>query len=81
MSFRARWKVSAAVVVALLPVLAGCGSGGGGSSANKQLTIAVVPKAVGFDYWTHVKDGAEHGRDPQKSRTFMAAERGSQSES
>jgi ribose transport system substrate-binding protein len=58
MSFRARWTVPAAVVAVLLPVLAGCGSGGG-SSASKELTIAVVPKAVGFDYWTHVKDGAE----------------------
>jgi ribose transport system substrate-binding protein len=40
----------------------GGGSGGGGgssSSASKPLTIGVIPKAVGFDYWTHVKAGAE----------------------
>jgi ribose transport system substrate-binding protein len=44
-----------------------CGGGGGGpsggagasSAAGTPLAIAVVPKAVGFDYWTHVQDGAQ----------------------
>ncbi|WP_194165036.1 ABC transporter substrate-binding protein [Pseudactinotalea sp. HY160] len=57
-----------------LLVLAACGSGSNtespspGASAGESpsaeessgtLQIAVVPKAVGFDYWTHVKAGAE----------------------
>jgi len=29
------------------------------SSAGKALTIAVVPKAIGFDFWTHVEAGAK----------------------
>ncbi len=28
------------------------------SAAAKALTLAVVPKAIGFDYWTHVQAGA-----------------------
>ncbi|HWG64409.1 MAG TPA: substrate-binding domain-containing protein [Streptosporangiaceae bacterium] len=48
---------------AALPLLgiAACGTSGssGASSANKALTIAVVPKAIGFDYWTHVEAGAK----------------------
>jgi ribose transport system substrate-binding protein len=50
---------------AALPLLgmAACGSGAStpssGGSASKALTIAVVPKAVGFDYWTHVEAGAK----------------------
>ena len=29
------------------------------AGGSKTLQIAVVPKAIGFDYWTHVKAGAE----------------------
>lgn len=45
--------------------ISACGGGGpsGGagasSAATKPLTIAVIPKAVGFDYWTHVQAGAQ----------------------
>jgi ribose transport system substrate-binding protein len=61
-----RYTSVAALIAVLLLVTAGCGSGTGGggsggssSSAGKQLNIAVVPKAVGFDYWTHVQAGAQ----------------------
>jgi ribose transport system substrate-binding protein len=52
--------------VAALPLLgmAACSSStstvssGSAASAAKPLTLAVVPKAIGFDYWTHVQAGA-----------------------
>lgn len=56
-------------VAATVPLLgiAACSSGSGSStsstssasSSGKALTLAVVPKAVGFDYWTHVQAGAK----------------------
>ncbi|WP_162529200.1 ABC transporter substrate-binding protein [Segeticoccus rhizosphaerae] len=37
----------------------GAGGAAGAASAGKKLNVAVIPKAVGFDYWTHVKAGAQ----------------------
>ena len=57
-----------AVGAALALAVAGCGSvkepsgGGGGDTAQKKtgaLRLAVVPKAVGFDFWNQVKTGAQ----------------------
>ncbi|MGH3436586.1 MAG: ABC transporter substrate-binding protein [Sciscionella sp.] len=67
MKSKVRYAAVGAMVAVPMLVIAGCGSGSGGggggggssSSAAKPLTIGVVPKAVGFDYWTHVKAGAE----------------------
>ena len=57
--------LSAAAALPLLGIAA-CGSSGtsgtssgGSGSASKALTLAVVPKAIGFDYWTHVQAGAK----------------------
>jgi len=58
-----RWPLAAAATLAL--AAAGCGEvrdeGGGGSTEQKSgsLRIAVVPKAVGFDFWSQVKTGAD----------------------
>ena len=62
------------VVAALLALaVAGCGkvkeTGGGGGGAEKksgELRLAVVPKAVGFDFWNQVKTGAECAASKQK---------------
>ena len=37
--------------------VSGCGGGGSGGEAKYQ--IAVVPKSVGFNFWTRVKQGAQ----------------------
>ena len=37
--------------------VSGCGEGGSGGEAKYQ--IAVVPKSVGFNFWTRVKQGAQ----------------------
>jgi len=44
---------------ALLLALAGCSRQGEAPQAKPTLTIAVVPKAVAFDFWLSVKAGAE----------------------
>lgn len=56
--------ISLAVLVAV--ALAGCAevrqSGGGGGEGTGQegpIRLAVVPKAVGFDFWATVRDGAQ----------------------
>jgi ribose transport system substrate-binding protein len=56
--------ITAAALVAL--AAAGCGEvnepsggGGGGEAKTGPLRLAVVPKAVGFDFWEQVKTGAE----------------------
>lgn len=36
----------------------GAASASAATAAAKPLTLAVVPKAIGFDYWTHVQAGA-----------------------
>jgi ribose transport system substrate-binding protein len=61
---RGRLRLLAAVAVLPLLGIAACSSGtsgssGTGGSASKALTLAVVPKAIGFDYWTHVEAGAK----------------------
>jgi ribose transport system substrate-binding protein len=59
----------------LAVVVAGCGSvhesggGGGGGGTEKKsgpLRLAVVPKAVGFDFWNQVKTGAQCAASKQK---------------
>ena len=62
---RGRLRLLAAVAAVALLGIAACSSSSStskppsaASSAGKALTLAVVPKAVGFDFWTHVKDGA-----------------------
>jgi len=60
----------------LTVVVAGCGSvhesggGGGGSGGTEKksgpLRLAVVPKAVGFDFWNQVKTGAQCAASKQK---------------
>jgi ribose transport system substrate-binding protein len=59
-----RWLPAAAAALAL--AAAGCGEvrdegGGGGSEEQKSgpVRLAVVPKAVGFDFWSQVKTGAD----------------------
>lgn len=62
-----RGKLRLVAAAAALPLLgmAACSSGAstpssaGSASTSKALTIAVVPKAIGFDYWTHVQAGAK----------------------
>jgi len=65
---RATLRLLAAAAVPPLLVIAACSStstGNGGSTASgsasssgQTLTFAVVPKSLGFDYWTHLHDGA-----------------------
>ena len=60
---KGRVRLLAAVTVLPLLGIAACSSStttispSSASSASK-LTLAVVPKAIGFDYWTHVQAGA-----------------------
>lgn len=65
---RVRLSVALACAAAVLLLTSGCGaltvqgSGAGGEvtvKASGPLTLAVVPKAVGFDFWTSVRNGAE----------------------
>lgn len=65
---RVRLSVALACAAAVLLLTSGCGaltvqgSGAGGEvtvKASGPLTLAVVPKAVGFDFWTSVRHGAE----------------------
>ncbi|QBD76370.1 LacI family transcriptional regulator [Ktedonosporobacter rubrisoli] len=50
---------------------AGTGSGNGGNAANGPIKIAVVPKAVGFDYWEQVHKGATCAASKQKNVTMQ----------
>src|SRR5699024_2957754 len=75
MSRRGRTAAGAVALSALLALVAACGNGSTASgsaesssaatessssgSGGSTLQIAVVPKAIGFDYWTHVKAGAQ----------------------
>lgn len=68
-------RLFAAAALALPLALAACGgsspssssgasgatgaAGGAATGSGKALSIAVIPKAVGFDYWTHVESGAK----------------------
>lgn len=53
------------VVAIVLVVVAGCGGLGGDSDPvgtqkkSGPITLAVVPKAVGFEFWKQVRLGAE----------------------
>jgi ribose transport system substrate-binding protein len=69
-----------AVAAAVLALLVGaCGEvrdqGGGGSGAGEKkegpLRLAVVPKAVGFDFWEQVKTGAECAASKQDEVTVQ----------
>jgi ribose transport system substrate-binding protein len=59
---RRRLPVLAAVAALPLLGIAACSSSSSTVSSaagtSKPLTLAVVPKAIGFDYWTHVQAGA-----------------------
>jgi ribose transport system substrate-binding protein len=62
-------RILAAMAAAALIAVPACGEiresgggGGGGGEATKKegpIRIAVVPKAVGFDFWETVREGAE----------------------
>ncbi len=63
---RGRLRLLAAVAALPLLGIAACSSSSSTSTpssaaspAGKALTIAVVPKAIGFDFWTHVEAGAK----------------------
>jgi ribose transport system substrate-binding protein len=65
---RVRLSAALGCAAAVLLLTSGCGaltvqgSGAGGEvtvKASGPLTLAVVPKAVGFDFWTSVRNGAE----------------------
>ncbi len=69
---RSRRLYAAAALALPLALAAGCNSGSSGGSTGATgaaggaatgtghaLNIAVIPKAVGFDYWTHVESGAK----------------------
>jgi ribose transport system substrate-binding protein len=76
---RARtWTVLALAIC--LAVVAGCGgpsgtnnpeSGGVARKPTGPITLAVVPKAVGFDFWRQVRDGAECAASRQKDVTVQ----------
>lgn len=62
-----KWVLTVTVAAALSLVLASCGaqvreSGGGGTGGGGQqgpIDLAVVPQAVGFEYWTFLRKGAQ----------------------
>ena len=65
---RIRLSAALASAAAVILLTSGCGgvtvpgSGAGGDpkvKASGPLTLAVVPKAVGFDFWDNVRKGAE----------------------
>jgi ribose transport system substrate-binding protein len=65
---RVRFSAALAWTVAVILLSSGCGgvtvqgSGAGGEAKVKTsgpITLAVVPKAVGFDFWNSVRKGAE----------------------
>ena len=70
---------SALTAAALVTGLAACGEvrgsdekeSGGGAAEKKEgpLQVAVVPKAVGFDFWEQVRKGAECAASKQKDVT------------
>lgn len=55
------------VVLALATFVTACGGGGGGGGGAKPLKIAVVPKAIGFDFWNSVRKGADCAASKQQS--------------
>lgn len=63
------------VFAIVLAVVAGCGGPGGKAkpSVTKSgpITLAVVPKAVGFDFWKQVRLGAECAASRQKDVTVQ----------
>lgn len=69
-----RLVLSAALIVALA-LVAACGaevreSGGGkegGGDEDQQIRLAVVPKAIGFDFWEQVRIGAECAAETAES--------------
>src|SRR5829696_8223611 len=67
-----RRHVLAVLLAASVTLVAACGAqvresggggesqgGGGGKGANAPVQLAVVPKAIGFDFWEQVRLGAE----------------------
>lgn len=65
---RVRISATLACAVAVIALASGCsavtgpGSGAGGKTKVKPsgpITLAVVPKAVGFDFWDNVRKGAQ----------------------
>jgi ribose transport system substrate-binding protein len=67
-AMRFKLSVSVACVAAVIVLASGCsavnvpGSGASGGpkvKASGPLTLAVVPKAVGFDFWDSVRKGAQ----------------------
>ncbi len=67
-----RKRISTAAAVAALAItLAACGAevresgggDGGGGGQDGSVQLAVVPKAVGFDFWATVRSGAECAAD------------------
>lgn len=57
-------KVLSATCVAVSMIATGCSVGvhqqsGGGTQAEGPIKIAVVPKAIGFDFWENVRVGAQ----------------------
>ena len=64
-------KVLTATCVLLTLAATGCSVGvreqtGGGQQAGGPIKIAVVPKAIGFDFWEKVRVGAQCAGDKQK---------------
>jgi ribose transport system substrate-binding protein len=71
-------RLALTLAAALALAVAGCGEvrdsggeqeGGGASTPAKktgELRLAVVPKAVGFDFWNQVKEGAQCAASKQK---------------
>src|SRR5215203_2772219 len=67
-----RRHVLAVLLAASVTLVAACGAqvresggggesqgGGGGQGENAPVQLAVVPKAIGFDFWEQVRLGAE----------------------
>ncbi len=60
-----RYTLTILIAGALALTLAACGAqvresgGGGGAQESGPIRLAVVPKAVGFDFWEQVRIGAE----------------------
>jgi ribose transport system substrate-binding protein len=52
-------RLTVAALGAALALTACGGGGGGGGGGARSLDIAVVPKAIGFDFWEDVHKGAQ----------------------